>query len=602
MKSVVYNNSTDTLISYQTLYNTKGGLCKPVWCRSEESCELNIFHSSTIPEDVSEDNIIIAKKYNKKFNNFLKTGEMLLPDVQESLFTFDKFILKNAFTHKSKYDVKYNKLGKKVLLQFMKQGFPNDKINSIIDEISDVFMKSNLKAADAHNIIMMVVKNLCYYLNDKMGNKKPFIDRKKALKFSIVQRSVRDPLINNADLGENVFKAVGSKHVPVEEMEERIKYGIYYDDDYNYLQHLKSRDEVVGDDVETEIILAPTTVKKNDKVTLPSSLFETKGLELKKQEVESGLDIEELDDDIMAALDERYDFNDEENQLDDDFFQEIIKDGPVENVNKYEEEDYYDDEEEDEEVDYNSSDDEFKNDINDNWDDTKTRFTNYSMSSAVIKRENGLATLDEKFETFYAEYDDDKIAEIPSLEASDVAGFLETDDRQFKELMDDVEFKMPSLPKPKITEKEREMAHRSIIGDDEPADYTKMKVDQSKYKKQKWDVESITSTYSNIYNHPRPIVEPTRKRTRMETETEHSEHSNEMLDDDSESIMSGVSTLSVRPKGETPEERKLRKQAVKEQQRNRRQEKKLNKLAFKEEKKLINARNSVIQLKTRKIY
>uniref|UniRef100_A0A0N5BFY8 Protein LTV1 homolog n=1 Tax=Strongyloides papillosus TaxID=174720 RepID=A0A0N5BFY8_STREA len=586
------------LFSTITLVNCKG--IKPVWCRSEESCELNIFHPSTIPEDVSEDNIIIAKKYSKKFNNFLKTGEMLLPDVHESLLTFDKFILKNAFTHKSKYDVEYNKLGKKVLLQFMKQGFQNDKINNIIDEISDIFMKSNLKAADAHNIIMMVVKNLCY-CKLILGNKKPFIDRKKALKFSIVQRSVRDPLINNADLGENVFKAVGSKHVPVEEMEERIKYGIYYDDDYNYLQHLKSRDEVVGDDVETEIVLAPTAVKKNEKVTLPSSLFETKGLELKKQEVESGLDIEELDDDIMAALDERYDFNDEENQLDDDFFQEIIKDGPVENVNKHVEEEYYEDEEEDEEVDYNSSDDEFQNDINDNWDDTKTRFTNYSMSSAVIKRDNGLATLDEKFETFYAEYDDDKIAEIPSLDASDVAGFLETDDRQFKELMDDVEFKMPSLPKPKLTEKEREMAHRSIIGDDEPADYTKIKVDQSKYKKQKWDVESITSTYSNIYNHPRPIVEPTRKRTRMETETEHSEHSNEMLDDDSESIMSGVSTLSVRPKGETPEERKLRKQAVKEQQRNRRQEKKLNKLAFKEEKKLINARNSVIQLKTRKI-
>ena len=165
----------DTLILFSiiALINCKG--IKRVWCRSEENCELNIFHPSTIPEDISLDNIIIAKKYNKKFNNLLKTGEILLPDVHESLLTFDKFILKNAFvshssspkflhhlqTHQSKYDVEYNKVGKKVFLQFMKQGFSNGKINNIIDEISGVFMKSNLKAADAHDVIMMVVKNLC---------------------------------------------------------------------------------------------------------------------------------------------------------------------------------------------------------------------------------------------------------------------------------------------------------------------------------------------------------------------------------------------------------------------------------------------------------
>lgn len=70
---------------------------KRVWCRVEDSCDLEIFHPSTIPEDVSEENLIIAKKYNKKLNKFLKTGEVLLPDVHESLLTFDKFILKNAF-------------------------------------------------------------------------------------------------------------------------------------------------------------------------------------------------------------------------------------------------------------------------------------------------------------------------------------------------------------------------------------------------------------------------------------------------------------------------------------------------------------------------
>lgn len=134
---------------------------KRVWCRVEDSCDLEIFHPSTIPEDVSEENLIIAKKYNKKLNKFLKTGEVLLPDVHESLLTFDKFILKNAFTHPSKFNVEYRKIGKKVLQQYGIQGVVDQNIFSVIDEISSIFMKSNFKATDAHNIIMMVVKNLC---------------------------------------------------------------------------------------------------------------------------------------------------------------------------------------------------------------------------------------------------------------------------------------------------------------------------------------------------------------------------------------------------------------------------------------------------------
>ena len=54
---------------------------------------------------------------------------------------------------------------------------------------------------------------------------------------------------------------------------------------------------------------------------------------------------------------------------------------------------------------------------------------------------------------------------------------------------------------------------------------------------------------------------------------------------DKVSVISGASVSTFRPPGETPEERKLRKQAIKEQQRERRVEKKMNKLAFKEEKR-----------------
>lgn len=51
------------------------------------------------------------------------------------------------------------------------------------------------------------------------------------------------------------------------------------------------------------------------------------------------------------------------------------------------------------------------------------------------------------------------------------------------------------------------------------------------------------------------------------------------------SIVSMVSDLSIRPKGETPENRKIRKQNLKSYKRERRAEKKANTEAFKEEKK-----------------
>ena len=49
-------------------------------------------------------------------------------------------------------------------------------------------------------------------------------------------------------------------------------------------------------------------------------------------------------------------------------------------------------------------------------------------------------------------------------------------------------------------------------------------------------------------------------------------------------LASRISVLSIRNRHETPEEKKARKQAIKEFKRERRVEKKANTLAFKEEK------------------
>ena len=65
-----------------------------------------------------------------------------------------------------------------------------------------------------------------------------------------------------------------------------------------------------------------------------------------------------------------------------------------------------------------------------------------------------------------------------------------------------------------------------------------------------------------------------------------------------QSVISQISTLSVRPKDESPEERKERKKLLKDYRKERRLEKKTNTVAFKEEAKRqvkisINNRNNV---------
>lgn len=63
------------------------------------------------------------------------------------------------------------------------------------------------------------------------------------------------------------------------------------------------------------------------------------------------------------------------------------------------------------------------------------------------------------------------------------------------------------------------------------------------------------------------------------------------------SVISQLSELSIRPKDESPEERRIRKKNLKEYRRERRMERKANTLAFKEEKirqekVLLNQRNN----------
>jgi hypothetical protein len=109
-----------------------------------------------------------------------------------------------------------------------------------------------------------------------MGRRKPFIAKNEGVKFHLVHRSQKDPLYLNENLGEHVLVPAdddasqelvdlvnGNKttnkpmslsmsknrknELDEKRLEEQMKYGVYYEDDYDYLQHLKEVD--VDDEV-----------------------------------------------------------------------------------------------------------------------------------------------------------------------------------------------------------------------------------------------------------------------------------------------------------------------------------------------------------------
>jgi len=112
----------------------------------------------------------------------------------------------------------------------------------------------------------------------------------------------------------------------------------------------------------------------------------------------------------------------------------------------------------------------------------------------------------------------------------------------------------------------------------------------------KWDCESIISTYSTLYNHPKMIKDPPSKKSKSRKRNEDSVST---LPEEPEVTAKEVDkTIFIRNKKETKEEKQLRKQKVKEAKKERRQEKKATKTAFKVEesrqsKQLINLQQNL---------
>lgn len=165
------------------------------------------------------------------------------------------------------------------------------------------------------------------------GKTKKFIDKKNAVTFHLVHRSQKDPLVADETAPQRVLVPAADAQATKTEKksldgekrkEEQQKYGIYFDDDYDYLQHLRGVNRLSVEWERVENTDNDKCDKSAPKINLPSSVFasnvEEKVGMLNKAAPVSGLRLD-LDPDVVAAMDDDFDFEDPENQLEDNFIE-----------------------------------------------------------------------------------------------------------------------------------------------------------------------------------------------------------------------------------------------------------------------------------------
>ena len=421
---------------------------------------------------------------------------------------------------------------------------------------------------------------------------------------------LQDPLAADNDTNQMVLAPIAKVK------EEERDHGVFYDDDYNYLQHMKDRSVVEHDWDEADRFVMSAEERQLRNLELPASVFGTLGQEedvgLLNKAAPRGLDLS-LDPDIAATMDDDFDFGDPDNEFDDDFIMQI-NGGETGQDDDYEGDD--DEEWEDDSDDCaggrsaDEEDDKVPSLVSWSGEETKTRFTNYSMSSSVIRRNAQLETLDDKFEKFMDQYDD---AEEGALECEDIEGFMDENGLMMRQLTRDHAI-LKAMNRQQI-EKEKEVIKRQQLEEsDEEDDLVTVKVGD---KDEKWDCESILSTYSTLYNHPKLISEPKSDKIQLSSKTgipigvlgrgltAGALRDLDQLSDNEDDVMSlksKISEFSIRPKHETSGEKRNRKANLKQARRERREEKKANSEAFKieknrQEKIMMNNKNNVQGIK-----
>ena len=455
------------------------------------------------------------------------------------------------------------------------------------------------------------------------SKKKKFIDPKNepTQTFAVIHRSQKDPLAADSDAPQRILQPMQSKI-----KEEEREFGVFYDDEYDYLQHMKTRDEFLSDNVLDEFTLeasAPTVKPARHPVSnvkLPDVVFASKDQEevgLLNKAAKSSGPLLDWDPDIVETLDDEFkhetvytlkDEDMEEDETDEFGLDAILNQAKLERDD--EDEDYsddYSDYDSDEALDKVPSLDGGFSNFSD--EETKSKFTAYSMSSSVIRRNNGLTQLDDQFDKFFDNYEED---EVGGCELDELEG-VKSENSDIMKLM------LAQHAKDRIKSEPHDVSLRKDMMDviDEAAiekifDQKELIEAEEAEPEDRFDCESILTTYSTLYNHPKMISEPSIKPIRINPKTGipkdvlgktgpgltsaalkqldrendrfESLKNNCQNDVETMTLASRVSELSFRNKHESQEEKKARKQAVKEFRKERRIERKANQDAFKEEK------------------
>ncbi|KAK6727117.1 hypothetical protein RB195_005050 [Necator americanus] len=414
-----------------------------------------------------------------------------------------------------------------------------------------------------------------------MGKKKAFLNKKNAVHYRLIPKTAAESLSDE-----------GKRFIPTQEhLEEQHKYGIFFDDDYDYMQHLRDVRETgtlqsLEEATEQErcIIRAPKLQPQK-----PSVLFgETVGCIAKKEEEEI------FDEDVEQALEGNFD-GEIGGGLEDDFI--ALAGGLAEptlrsHIQQHRESTVHfsSDEEEDEESNYSDS--------------TYSDEEKEKKMFEEVGRDGPRREIDDRFDQLLeGDYHDDQLGELDGDDFR-IGGMLEPNDERVKRMVKesnggpiDDEQASKSWTRQRVR-----LIEANVIKNDEVME--DVEVDEAASKRLKWDCESYATQYSNIYNHPTVIrsgklsrgalkrfARESSKVDEMEVEDE------EMKSNEDDSMSQCTQASTYRPKGETSEQRRLRKQAVKEARRFRRQEKKGNKLAFAEERRKV-VKERVGQIKT----
>ena len=144
-------------------------------------------------------------------------------------------------------------------------------------------------------VFLKIVKNIFFHL--KIGitenESNDFIPKDEELEnknepsqtFAVIHRSQNDPLAADSDAPQRILQPLESKAEGKKNKAKEREYGIFYGNQYDYLQHVKTRDEFLSDNVWDEFTLEASAPESKparhpiSNVKLPDIVFASKGQE-----------------------------------------------------------------------------------------------------------------------------------------------------------------------------------------------------------------------------------------------------------------------------------------------------------------------------------